>query len=224
MINHFVPQNEIYLKLLNIWIPISKAISKGIFLILNLESQQHQQPSEDTHILFSEHSLEWREIYSLPFKVALDTNSRAFQYKILHRYLATNTLLKKIGKVDSSACSFCGTVDESLEHHFVSCAIITTFWSDLICWCRSINIKIDSLGALDILLGLWKRKDDFLLLNHIIAKQYIYYCRNNLLKPSFTVLLSKIDSLHNNENRISSLNKKLVTHSSKWDKYIKSSG
>ena len=32
LINHdFLPQNEIYLKLLNIRIPISKAISKGIY-------------------------------------------------------------------------------------------------------------------------------------------------------------------------------------------------
>ena len=107
--------------------------------ILNLESPTAQR--RYAH-LFSEHSLEWREMYSLPFKV--------FQYKILHTYLATNTLLKKMSKVDSSACSFCGTVDESLEHLFVSCPIITTRWNDLICWCRSINIKIDSLGALDI--------------------------------------------------------------------------
>ena len=184
--------------------------------ILNLESTAQQRY---THF-FSEHSLEWREIYSLTFKVALDTNSRAFQYKILHRYL--NTLLKKMSKVDSSVCSFCGTVDESLEHLFVSCPSITTLWSDLICWCRSINIKIDSLCALDILLGLWKRKGDFF--NHIIiiAKQYIYYCRHNILKPSLTVLLTKIDSLYNIENRISSLNNKLGTHSFKWDKYIKS--
>ena len=174
--------------------------------------------------MFSEHSLEWREIYSLPFKVALDTNSRTFQCKILHRYLATNTLLKKMGKMDSTACSFCGTVDESLEHLFMSCPIITTIWNDLICWCRRINITIDSLCALDILFGLWKRKDD---LNHIIiiiAKQYIYYCRNKLLKPSFTVLLSKIDSLYNIENRISRLNNKLGTNYFKRDKYIKSLG
>ena len=35
--------------------------------------------------------------------------------------LATNTFLKKIGKTDSSACSFCGVTDESLEHLFVTC-------------------------------------------------------------------------------------------------------
>ena len=180
----FVLQDEIYLRLLDIRTPISKAISKGVYADLKskvLTTPTAQQRYTD---LFSEHSLEWKEIYSLPFKVALDTKSREFQYKILHRFLTTNILLKKMGKVDSSKCSFCGTVDESLEHLFVSCPIIKTFWNDLICWCRAINIQIDSLCALDILFGLWKRKDDFLLLNHviIIAKQYIYYCRNNVFK------------------------------------------
>ena len=51
--------------------------------------------------------------HSLPFKVALDTKTREFQYKILNRYLVTNTFLKKIGKTDSSACSFCDVMDES---------------------------------------------------------------------------------------------------------------
>ena len=50
-VDDFVPQNEIYLKLLNIRIPISiKLFLKASMWILNLESQQHQQPKEDTHI------------------------------------------------------------------------------------------------------------------------------------------------------------------------------
>ena len=38
-----------------------------------------------------------------------------------------------------------------------------------------------------------EKEDDFLLLNHviIIAKQYIYYCRNNVLNPSFSVFYQK---------------------------------
>ena len=214
-------QDEIYLRLLDIWIPISKAISKGVYV--DFKSKVSTTPTAQQRYtdFFSEHSLEWKEIYSLPFKVALHTKSQEFKYKILHRFLTTNILLKKMHKVDSSECSFCGTVDESLEHLFVSCLIITTLWNNLICWCRGINIQIDSLCALDILCGLWKRKDDFLLLNHliIIAKQYIYYCRNNVLNLSFSVLLLKIDSVYDIDSRIASLNNKLSIHSLKWGKY-----
>ena len=45
--------------------------------ILNLEFQQHQ-PKKDTQISLVNILLEWKEIYSLPFKVALDTKSREF--------------------------------------------------------------------------------------------------------------------------------------------------
>ena len=51
--------------------------------------------------------------------VALDTKSQEFQHKIINKYLVTNTFLKKIGNIDSSLCTFCGMLDESLEHlHF----------------------------------------------------------------------------------------------------------
>ena len=61
---------------------------------------------------------------------------------------------------------------ESLEHLFTSCPIITTLWTDLIDWCNNKNIEITSLCDIDKMFGLRKRKDDFLLLNHIV----IYYC------------------------------------------------
>ena len=88
----------------------------------------------------------------------------------------TNTFLRKIGKIDSSACSFCGVNDKSLEHLFVTCLFTATLWEKLVIWCNNINLDIKSLSVVDIIFGDWQRKDDFLLLNHIIliAEQYIY--------------------------------------------------
>ena len=113
-------------------------------------------------------------------------------------YLVTNTFLKKIGKIDSSACSFCGVNDESLEHLFVTCLFTATLWEKLVIWCNNINIKVKSLSAADIIFGDWQRKEDFLLLNHIIliAKRYIYYCRINNSKPLFNVLKVRIKSVY----------------------------
>ena len=51
---------------------------------------------------FENDDLNWKKIYSLPYQVALDTKSREFQYKLLHRYLAANDFLNKIG-ISSSA-------------------------------------------------------------------------------------------------------------------------
>ena len=38
--------------------------------------------------------LEWKEIYALPFRVALDTKLREFQYKLLNRCLVSSYNLK----------------------------------------------------------------------------------------------------------------------------------
>ena len=50
--------------------------------------------------------LEWKKIFALPFKTTLHTKLREFQFKILNRILFTNSLLFKIGKVDSPLLLF----------------------------------------------------------------------------------------------------------------------
>ena len=91
----FGPQDEIYLRLLDIRIPIGKAISKGIYA--DFKSKVSTTPTAQQRYtdFFSEHPLEWKEIYSLPFKVALGTKLRKFQYKILHRFLTTTYPFKE---------------------------------------------------------------------------------------------------------------------------------
>ena len=85
-----------------------KAVSKGIYK--ELKSKLITTPTAQLlrfNGIFEEAQLEWKEIYSLPFKVAFDTKSRVFQYKIINSgYLGTNVHLKRIGKLNSSACSF----------------------------------------------------------------------------------------------------------------------
>ena len=125
--------------------------------------------------------LEWKEIYSLPFKVLNDTKSREFQYKILNRYLTMNAFLHKIGLIASPLCTFCGAGSESLEH------LLITLITLIIRWCRNVNIVLDGLSNIDKLFGIWNREGDFFLLNHllIVAKKHIYECRKNSTRPSF---------------------------------------
>ena len=67
-------------------------------------SGKYQGKSRKFNESFSGVCLDWKKIHSLPFLVALDTKSQEFQYKIINRYLVTNTFLKKIGKIDSALC------------------------------------------------------------------------------------------------------------------------
>ena len=122
----FVLQDQIQLVLDNQKVLITEVTSKKVYweLISGIVTQPTAQLKYNES--FRDVSLEWKEIYSLPFKVVLDTKSREFQYKILNRYLVTNTFLKKIAKADSSACSPCGVMDESLEHLLVTCHFTAT--------------------------------------------------------------------------------------------------
>ena len=81
---------------------------------------------------FENDDLNWKEIYSLPYQVAFDTKSREFQYKLLHRYLAANDFLNRIGISSSPRCSLYGGADGSLEHLFVSCQITQSFWQKIL--------------------------------------------------------------------------------------------
>lgn len=83
-----------------------------------------------------------------------DAKSREFQYKLLNRCLATNVLLSKIGIIPSSACSFCGEADESLEHLFVTCYYTKKFWAEVIKWMGNQDIEIEPLSNKDIMFGI----------------------------------------------------------------------
>ena len=150
----------------------------------------------DFNARFINDVLEWKEIYALPFRVALDTKLREFQYKLLNRCLVTNILLYKINVVQSQACSLCGEIDESLEHFFVSCHYSKNFWAEVIKWLENLDIKIKQLSDKDVF-GILKCEDE-LFVNHIllVAKQYLYSCRQSKSLLSIKVLSSKITLIY----------------------------
>ena len=50
-----------------------------------------------------------RAAYQLSFQCKRSTKLILFQFKLLHRRLATNDFLKKVGIKDNDLCSFCKT-------------------------------------------------------------------------------------------------------------------
>ena len=146
-----------------------------------------------------------------------DTKSREFQYKLLHRYLATNDFLNKIGISSSPRCSLCDGADESLEHLFVSCLITQSFWAEVIKWCSNRGVVINHLSAKDILFGIKVHKDN-LFINHIllVGKQYIYNCRCTKTNPCLRVFLARLNNVYQLETIIAKSKNKMSFHLSKW--------
>ena len=90
----------------------------------------------------------------------------------------------------------------------------------MIKWFDKQGIKIANLSDKDIMLGI-VRCDDELFVNHILllAKQYLYYCRQKSSLPSIRVLGSKIKMIHQLETIVAKSNNKMSAHNIKWSKY-----
>ena len=107
-----------------------------------------------------------------------------------------------------------------LNIFFLSCHYSKNFWAEVIKWLEDHKVKIENLSNKDILFGTFGCKDK-IFVNHILllAKQYLYSCRQNKYSPSIRVLNSKIKTVFLIETMIARSDNKLETHNMKWRKY-----
>ena len=57
--------------------------------------------------------IDWKFVYSYPFKVTKETKLLNFQFKFIYRRIATNSFLFKIGKSNTEKCTLCNAETES---------------------------------------------------------------------------------------------------------------
>ena len=120
-----------------------RAVSKTVYKELRNRVIPPPTAQLNFNTLYVNDVLEWKEIYSLPFRTYVGTiKLRKFQYKLLNRCLITNSFLSKIGIIPSPARSFCGEVSESLELFLV---IIL----GVLKWLDNQGVKIDYLSDKD---------------------------------------------------------------------------
>ena len=128
--------------------------------------------------LESHEMIDWKSIYLLPFKCTKITKLITFQFKLLHRRLATNSFLKKIGIKESDLCTFCKTEAESLIHLFWSCGVTSIFWQEFKQWISTNYENVTSDFSSATVLGFkpfFTSKKTRLLC--LIARYYIWVCR-----------------------------------------------
>ena len=89
-------------------------------------------------------------VYKLPFYSTKATKLIIFQFKLLHRRLATNDFLHKIGIGEDDICTFCRTEKESLFHLFWSCSETSCFWQGFMKWLAETQIKLNPKFSLPI--------------------------------------------------------------------------
>jgi len=94
-----------------------------------LESQV-KWPSEGD--IVGNSAVNWRNSHYVPFLCTRETKLKVFQFTFLHRRIATDDFLCKIGIKQVDSCSFCGETTETLVHLFWNCKHTQALWKKLL--------------------------------------------------------------------------------------------
>jgi len=163
--------------------------------------------------------IQWKIVYSLPYKVTIDSQLRMFQYKLLFKFLTTNKILHRWGVIDTSLCSYCTEEEESDIHLFWDCRIVTKFWIQVQDWYFKHTGNYLHLTLFNVLFGIISDRvpalSNFVIL---LGKHFIFKYRNRRLSlESFISYMSYYFKL---ENIIARRLNKTKKHIGKWGKLI----
>ena len=115
-----------------------------------------------------------KDVYKIPWKCTSSTKLQSLQYKINHRFLATNRALFHMNIKEDDLCSFCRMSRETILHLLIECPHSKALWDAVERWLTT-NIGIDiTFSVTDILFG--RVGLNIMLINHLLlaTKQYIF--------------------------------------------------
>jgi len=130
-------------------VALSEVSSKKLYEAFRKKKQVPKTAQTKLKEKFPKFSVNWREIYSLPFTVMIETKIREFHYKInlninqhkiLNNMVFTNQNLFKLKMIQSPLCPFCKQETEPLEHLFFN--IMS----------QRLSRKLSALGLLNVAL------------------------------------------------------------------------
>ncbi|KAH3790897.1 hypothetical protein DPMN_169105 [Dreissena polymorpha] len=123
-----------------------------------LYTLQIKNPTENSKIqnkwqvLFGENELNWKHIFTMPYKATVESTLRNFQYKYFHIIIATNKYLFKCKLSNSNLCDFCSENIETIEHLFWECKHIQPIWNQLASFLeqQQLNVKLSFLNITNL--------------------------------------------------------------------------
>ena len=150
----------------------------------------------------------WKDVYLMVYKSTFSVKLQYLQYRILHRILTTNSLLKKWNKVENDKCAFCHESSETITHVLYQCPEVFQFWDCVKQWCTDKSLDFD-FNIEKCLLG-----GRNILFNTIclVAKQYIYFCKCVQTPLHFDNFIKRLEELQYVEYEIARKKDKVLVH------------
>ncbi len=156
---------------------ITQVKSKDIYI--KLQSYKEREPtciqSWNQRLNIQITPDDWAYIFTLPKLTVCDTKVIELQFKILHRFYATNSIISKWDETKIANCKTCKQ-KANILHNFVTCTEVHAFWEKLTHEFTKHDIdNTQRISDEDILFGRYiQAKYD--LFNHAVmyAKYYIH--------------------------------------------------
>ena len=197
---------------------------KGSTYIYKLFTKKNVAPNSQQkwNRVFGNIHLSWKDIYTIPAKSCSNTKMRWFQYRIMHRIIATNDLLMKMNIRQNNLCTFCNQEIEKIEHLFWHCNIVNQFWETVEQWVLEKNNYMLNVDKYRAIFGIPNTSLAMIPINYIliVTRHYIYKCRissSNLNLLSWANYVKKILEL---EKPIAIKNNKYDKMKIHWDKWF----
>ena len=145
-------------------------------------------------------TVDWRKVYQTSTACTRSSKLIDFNFRFLHRRLATNSYLQKIGISEDNNCTFCHNEKEDLMHLFWQCEKTTIFWQNLSLSLQSCQIfTTENNIHLETALGLKPDSSNFkfqINFCSLLAKQDIWICRLRELHPTQNNFLIDLKHIH----------------------------
>ncbi len=186
--------------------------------------------SQQKHIIkweeeLNNQNIEWKYIFSLPYKITICTKLRAFQYKYLMRIIPNNSFLFKCKIKPSNLCEFCHMTIDSNKHMFWECINIQSFWSNINELLHTnildytVNLTYECKSFCNAKVPC-KKKTVIISFIILLAKYFILKCKSETTIPTIVHFNAYLKRTINIEKTIASMRDKLDKFHSKWNDYI----
>ena len=186
-------------------INLYKAKSKNFYNLFNLKTHTEDQtgPKRWSEKLSLNKDV-WTRIFKSLKNICKETKLKEFQFKLIHRTIATKKELFRFGIKTDDECLYCGDKD-SIEHSFIECAFTKLFTQNVLNWFNRVNECQISPTIEETLFGITASSLDSTIIRKfnytaLFMRHYIYSSKLNSLAISIQDFISKLLIKYDLEN------------------------